>query len=182
MGYFFRILALLGISLFNLSAARPNLVAPPLPSSFYGTVKVNTANVPDGTLIQALINGKVYAEKASQTVKADSMYLLNVPGDDPGTAEIEGGREGDQVIFKIGEAQADQTGAWKSGTILAVNLSASTVAPLAAPVSRPNSNLGQVGVIVGIVLVACVLFIILWLIFKRRLKGRDCSVKKEMQK
>jgi hypothetical protein len=182
MGYFFRILALLGISLFNLSAARPNLVAPPLPSSFYGTVKVEAANVPEGTLVRALINGKVYAEKATQTVKADSMYLLNVPGDDPGTSEIEGGREGDQVVFKIGEAQADQSGVWESGTIVKVDLSASrTKVPVA--LQKPSTSIsGQAGVRFGIVLVVSILFIILWLIYKRRLKGRNRSVKKEMQK
>ena len=124
---------MLGISLISLLAARPVLAFPSLPSSFHGTVQVNAANVPDGTLIKASINGRAYAEKQTQTIKGVSMYALNIPGDDPTTTDVEGGRDGDTIVFSIGGTEADQTGLWKSGTSIALNLSVSTHSTLIAP-------------------------------------------------
>jgi hypothetical protein len=88
-----------------------------LPSSFYGTVKVDGENVSDGTIVSTWINGVKYAETTVLLYAGDTLYSLNVPGDDlatPGT--IEGGVEGDTVIFYIGDLVADQTGTWHSGT------------------------------------------------------------------
>ena len=34
---------------------------PPLPSSFYGSVTLNDGDLPEGTLVEALIDGQVYA-------------------------------------------------------------------------------------------------------------------------
>jgi hypothetical protein len=55
------------VFIISLFIAIPVLAFPSLPSSFYGTVKVNAANVPDGTVIEALIGGQVYAEGFTQT-------------------------------------------------------------------------------------------------------------------
>jgi hypothetical protein len=128
-----RIFTLFGICFISLLAARPALAFPPLPSSFYGTVKVNGANVPDGTLIVASINGRDYAEKQTQTIKGDSMYAMNIPGDDPDTTVVEGGHDGDTIVFTIGETEVDQTGLWKSGTNINIHLAASTTSTLMAP-------------------------------------------------
>jgi hypothetical protein len=133
MRYLARIMAILGISLISLLAVRPVLTFPPLPSSFHGTVKVNATNVPEGTLIKAYIEGRTCAEKQTQTIQDDSMYTLNIPGDDPTTTVVEGGRDGDTIVFTIGGVEADQTGLWKSGTSIALNLSASTSVTLISP-------------------------------------------------
>jgi len=124
------ILTLLGIGLLSILAARPVLAFPTLPSSFYGTVKVNGANVPDGTLVQALINGKVIIENHTQTYQGDSFYSLDIPADDPDTLVVDGGKDGDTITFIMGGIVADQAGTWKSGTIVSMNLSASSAATL----------------------------------------------------
>src|SRR5512137_2051784 len=95
--------------IFSLFITLPALAVPPIPSSFYGTVKVNGANVPDGTVVQALIDGNVYAEALTQTYQADSVYSLNVLGDDTDTTVKDGGRQGDIVQFTIGGVLASQT-------------------------------------------------------------------------
>ena len=126
------ILASLIASLFII---QPTLAVPQIPASFYGTVKVNGANVPDGTSVQALIDGKVYAEVPTQTYQGDSVYALNVTGDDTDTPVKDGGREGDTVQFKIGGVLASQTGVWHSGTNVTLNLTASSTSPIATPLA-----------------------------------------------
>ena len=145
-----RIIILLGIVLSSLLVTRPALAFPPLPSSFYGTVKVDGANIPDGTVIKALINGQVYAQTQSLTYQGDSFYSLDVPGDDLATTSIEGGKDGDTVTFVIGEDDsAGQTGTWKSGTIVKLNLSATSSATVAAPQETPTSTPTQPTIVIG---------------------------------
>jgi hypothetical protein len=101
-------------------------------------VKVNNANVPDGTVIQALIGGQVYAEGFSQTYQGDSVYALDVRGDDADTPAQDGGREGDTIQFKIGGAVASQTGVWHGGTNANLNLTASASVPMPTPQATPS--------------------------------------------
>ncbi len=117
----------------SLFICLPALAVPQLPSSFYGTVKVNGTNVPDGTSVQALIGGKVYAETLTQTYQGDSVYSLDVTGDDTDTTVQDGGREGDTIQFKIGGVLANQTGVFHSGTNINFILTASTSTPVATP-------------------------------------------------
>jgi hypothetical protein len=124
--------------LVGLLAAIPVWAVPPLPSSFYGTVKVNGDNVPDGTLVRTLIDGQVYAQGHTQTYQGDSVYSLDVPGDDTGTAARDGGYEGETIEFEIGGVLADQTGTWHSGTNVELNLTASAAGPLNAVQATPS--------------------------------------------
>jgi hypothetical protein len=119
----------------SLISNLPALVFPQLPSSFFGTSKVNGTKVPDGTIVQALIEGKVYAEVLTQTHQGDSVYALNVTGDDTDTTIQDGGREGDTVQFRIGGVFARQIGVWHSGTNVNLDLVASTSTPLATPMA-----------------------------------------------
>jgi hypothetical protein len=121
------------VCLASLLDVVPVLAIPSLPSSFYGIVKVNNANVADGTLVQALIGGQVFAKGHTQTYQGDSVYALDVPGDDTDTIIKEGGRDGDTIQFQIGGVVADQTGTWRSGTNVNQGLSASSAATLTAP-------------------------------------------------
>jgi hypothetical protein len=183
MKYFVRIISMLGVGLVGLLATRSVLASPPLPSSFYGTVKVNGTNVPDGTLIKALINGQAYAEKQTQTIQGDSMYVLNISGDDPETTVVEGGRDGDTIVFSIGGTQAAQTGLWKSGTNIKVSLTASTTS--SPPTARiqatqaiateinpetATANFSLTSVVIGIIAVS-ILFILCWFILVRKPKA-----------
>ena len=136
--------------LISLLAAVPALAFPPLPSSFYGTVKVYGSNVPDGTLVRALINGQSFSEGRTQTYRGDSVYSLDVPGDDPSTTAIEGGHEGDTVQVEVGGVLASQTGTWHTGTNVRLDVNVSAPAapiwtpvptvPVAAPTSTPTAQ------------------------------------------
>jgi hypothetical protein len=110
----------LGVLVFNV---KPALAFPPLPSGFYGTVKIGGVNVADGTVVSAKINGVTYATATVMIYQGDTVYSLDVPGDDtdaPGT--IEGGVPGDTVVFFIGDMQATQTAPWQTGTNVSLNL------------------------------------------------------------
>jgi hypothetical protein len=113
---------------------------PVLPSSFYGTVKVNQENVDEGVLIQALVDGQVIAEGRTLIYQGDSVYSLDVRGDDSDTATVDGGREGDTIHFMIGGVQASQTGTWHSGTNVGLDLSATSADPVdtAGPTEPPS--------------------------------------------
>lgn len=104
----------------------PALAVPPLPSSFYGTVKMDGVNVPDGTTVTAWINGVQYASTTTTTIGSDSVYAMDVPGDDPATVPIEGGTAGATIVFHIGALTAAETGTWAEGTNVQRNISWTT--------------------------------------------------------
>jgi hypothetical protein len=98
---------------------------PVIPSSFYGTVKSNAANVPVGVQVSARINGHIYATSPAFLYNGDTVYSLNVPGDDLTTlGVIEGGVPGDTIVFLVSGTQADQTATWQGGTNINLNLTA----------------------------------------------------------
>jgi hypothetical protein len=113
------------------------LAFPSLPSSFYGTVKVNGADVPEGTLVEAQINGNVVISGSVKLYEGHSVFSMNVPGDDSDTEVLDGGKEGDIISFRVGGQMADQTGVWHSGTNVSLDLSLNTNAVL---VSANNSE------------------------------------------
>ena len=122
-----------------------NLVyaVPPLPSSFYGMVKLNGKDLQEGTIVQALIDGDVFASTASQLHQGNSVYSLVVPGDDPGTDSVEGGVAGDTIEFRVGGNLASQTAGWQSGVNENLDLTASggVVIATATPKPTPTSTL-----------------------------------------
>ncbi len=133
MKSFARFFLAASVIIFSLSQVIPVGAVPALPSSFYGTVSVNAANVPDGTQVQALIGGLVMASGVTQTYQGSSVYVLDVPSDNPDTPAQDGGRSGDVIQFKVGGALAGQTGEWRSGTNTNLNLTAASAAPVNTP-------------------------------------------------
>ena len=101
---------------------------PPLPSSFWGIAKVNGVTPPDGTLVTAWINGVQYASTKTMSYPGwgGGLYTLTVPGDQTGTEQIEGGVQGDTIVFEIGELVASPTGVWRSGTNVHLDLTATS--------------------------------------------------------
>lgn len=79
---------------------------PQLPHYFAGTVSNSNGAVPEGTAVEAWVEG---AKKAETTVTAQSRYEVLVPG--------EYGDDGKIVSFTVGGVQASQTAAWVSGEI-----------------------------------------------------------------
>ena len=129
------ILACLAASL----VSAPALAIPPLPASFYGKVRINSISVPDGTIIQALINDHVIAQAYTQTYLGDSVYALDVRGDDSDTSVIDGGVAGNVIQFKVGSILVDQTATWQSGSNTNIDLSAISSTPLAPTQATPTA-------------------------------------------
>ena len=101
---------------------------PTMPSSFYGAASQNGFDLPDGTSISAWIDSIQFAQTSSFSFGGQSVYSMDVPADDPSTpAVIEGGIEGDVIVFKIEGFQSDQTGIWHGGSNQELNLSITIV-------------------------------------------------------
>ncbi|MFC1911402.1 CFI-box-CTERM domain-containing protein [Chloroflexota bacterium] len=86
--------------------AQDGEMPPQLPHYFAGTASTSNGPVPEGTAVEAWVEG---AKKAETTVTAQSTYELLVPG--------EYGDDGKIVSFTVGGVQASQTAAWESGQI-----------------------------------------------------------------
>jgi uncharacterized repeat protein (TIGR02543 family) len=114
---------------------------PRFPHTFYGTVKKDGANVPDGTIVSAWIGGVQYAYASTSTYGTDSVYAVNVPADDPDTPTKEGGVTGEIVSFKVGGQTADQTAIFSSGTRTSLNI---TIVSFNLAISINPSDSGSV--------------------------------------
>ncbi len=88
------------------ASAQDDEMPPALPHYFAGTASTSNGAVPEGTAVEAWVEG---AKKADTTVTAQSTYELLVPG--------EYGDDGKIVSFTVGGVQASQTAAWVSGEI-----------------------------------------------------------------
>jgi len=88
---------------------------PPIPSSFWGTVKYNGENVTVGATVTAWINGVWYASNLTELYEGNTVFSLDVPGDQTDTPAIEGGKAGDTVVFKVNGVIAVETATWQSG-------------------------------------------------------------------
>jgi len=79
---------------------------PQLPHYFTGTVSTSSGPVPEGTVVDAWVEG---VKKVETAVTAQSTYELLVPG--------EYGDDGKIVSFTVGGVQASQTAPWVSGEV-----------------------------------------------------------------
>lgn len=100
---------------------------PPLPASFWGTVTLDAAPVAVGTPVEVLVGGTPCAIAAVRWVEGRAVYTVHVPGDDPTTPEVEGGREGDALAFRVGGALYPQGAVWRGGTNTRLDLAAVSV-------------------------------------------------------
>jgi hypothetical protein len=113
---------LCGLLIVNYSTT---LAVPPLPASYFGTVNIDGENAPSGTEVQAVINGIDYATVVVEEYGGDTVYSINIPGDDLSTeTEIEGGVEGDEILFYIDGILADQRGVWSGSSNIRMDLTA----------------------------------------------------------
>ena len=126
------------VCLISLFITTPVMAIPPLPSSFYGEVRVNGKNVADGSLVRALINGQAYAEGFTQTYAGASVYVLDIPGDDVSTPILEGGRAGEMIHFQVGGILVEQSGVWHSGVNAPLDLTASVDEVLIVTQATPS--------------------------------------------
>lgn len=126
----FAVIMFLGIGLVASGLA---FAAPPRPSSFYGTVRVNGANAPTYVAVEAQIGGVTYATTLVQTAGADTVYAFDVPGDVAEVAGKQGGSEGETIQFRVGGLLCAQTAIWHEGTQVNLNLTATGTLPTLTP-------------------------------------------------
>ncbi|MBN1248387.1 MAG: VCBS repeat-containing protein [Anaerolineae bacterium] len=122
---------LLGAGMTELSEAEVLMQTdtPALPSSFYGGIMLDGADVPEDTIVSAWIDGVQVAEARTTTAEVflpRAVYVLDVPGDDPQTPGVDGGHIGAVVLFRVGGYAAGQIALWHPGTVKELNLAATT--------------------------------------------------------
>ena len=79
---------------------------PPQPDKRYGTVRINDQKVAAGEPVVAACGSFTQSVK-TQWSNGDSVYAMNILGDDPDTPNKEGCTSGEQVTFKIAGLNAD---------------------------------------------------------------------------
>ena len=92
-----------------------------LPCRFHGVVQANGAEVPDGTLITAKIDGDVFSS-VTPSPYGDSTFWLEISP--PAGTDY---AEGEAITFSVGGYPADQVGQWEAGGNLELSLEASVV-------------------------------------------------------
>jgi len=106
---------------------------PTPPSSPYGTVRVNGARVPDGTVVSAWCGGVSYRLTSTVVTSEESWYFnLDIPGDDPETLDVKEGCTPSEIVsFKIDDSWAPEKMQWVSGSSGRLDLTgaSSTTAP-----------------------------------------------------
>jgi PKD repeat protein len=123
--------------------ARPALAVPLPPATFWGTLTLDGAPAPDGSILRALIQN---VEFASTTVFSrngqQGLYVIDIPADDPNTPDVpEGGQPGQIITFAIDGAKIGQTAIWKVGNAGNVNLLGNpTTSPVANFICLPRAG------------------------------------------
>ncbi len=101
----------------SLMIAVPVRAVPSLPSSFFGSVtRADTGEpAPVGLSVIAMVGGQPAGETATFSFADETVYRLDVFGDDPDTAAKEGGVAGEEIILMV-DGQPAGSGTWQSGT------------------------------------------------------------------
>lgn len=99
------LLAVVALLLFPAMA----LAQPELPARFHGTVEVDGADVADGTVITATIEGESFTTTTPAVYGASTYAIKIVPAE--GTEFTDGAT----VTFMIGDEAAAETGTWSPG-------------------------------------------------------------------
>lgn len=103
--------------------------SPPLPSSYFGSVLVAGSPALAGTTVGARFGGADIAAAASFVEGTFGGYRLDVPGDRPDTAAVEGPVSGQSFEILVDGVVVD-TAVWSEGTYTLLDLSAAAGADL----------------------------------------------------
>ncbi|MDY6893634.1 MAG: hypothetical protein SVO26_08005 [Chloroflexota bacterium] len=90
---------------------------PQMPCRFYGTVQIDGANVADGTVITATVEGDSYTA-TTPAVYGASTYSLEIAP--PAGTQYD---EGATITFMIGSTSAEQTSSFEAGGNVELDLS-----------------------------------------------------------
>lgn len=137
--------AVLGVVLLGLSgalnASTVSAESPPNPPSrIVGSVKIDGANAPAGTTIEAKIGSATCGVTTVFTAGSESRYSIDVPALDPG-ANPNCGTDGAVISFTVGGKKANETGSWANYQLGTVNLTVTTPTPAASasPSATPKA-------------------------------------------
>jgi hypothetical protein len=111
-----RVISLLAaIAMLALALPGPTVAHISTACRFYGPVTVNGADVPDGTVVTAWLEGPYVGPWTTTTYTSGgaSWYAIDIPRDDPSTPGKEGGVVGDQVHFSVGATPVPGTATWQ---------------------------------------------------------------------
>lgn len=115
--------------------ARPASCQDELSCSFAGTVKLDGANVDDGTVITAIVDGDRYST-TTPTGYGPSTYAVKIQ---PwGETEY---RDGTMVFFEIDRKPAHQVGSWEAGQNIRLDLTASSTPSTPSPTPGQSTHL-----------------------------------------
>jgi len=115
--------------------------APQSPARFVGTVKVDGAYVPAGTLIEAYVNGSLCGVATTFNSDGAARYSLDVKAAQPEPPDqVNCGTVGDQVTFYIGGKMAMETGSWNNAILNVLNLTYVTPTPTATATTVPSAT------------------------------------------
>lgn len=114
---------------------------PPLPSTFWGSVRINGAYAPAGITISVWSGGQKWAETVAISydtgTEVQTLYSVDVPGDDPETTSVEGPLADAALQFRIhaqgGVLIANESGTWQSGMVAQLDLTATAATPTPTP-------------------------------------------------
>jgi hypothetical protein len=106
---------IIAISFLTLNILFAAAETPPLlPSSYWGTVKLNGENIEAGEIITAWMDGRQVASAEVTIFNEESVYSIKVPWDLEMVEET--------VLFFLDDFQSNETGTWVSGTNTELNL------------------------------------------------------------
>jgi subtilisin family serine protease len=111
-----------------------------VPAGFFGRVRLNGADVPDGTPVEARVGGQLCGRARSQTVRGQSTYALLV---DAGLETPGCGAPGATVSFTVNGSPAGDA-PWKASAT-ALDLTAPASAANATPSATTASPTGAAG-------------------------------------
>jgi len=97
---------------------------PPLPVTVYGRAQLNGVDVAPGSLVVAWIDGTPIAQTSTIHSGNQSVYVLDIPGDESWDPETNPTPPAGAIItFTLAGIPAPQTIIWSAGDVQMVNLS-----------------------------------------------------------
>ncbi len=126
-------IALIALAALLLHASPAVADAPPtLPCRFYGNVRLDSAPVPNGTMITATIEGDTYATM-TPAIYGNATFAMTIEPL-PGTFY----NEGTEVVFTVAGYEAAPRGYWETGGNIHIDLFASVPPVLPTPEPSPT--------------------------------------------
>lgn len=125
---------LLALASFSVSLAQS---PPNPPSRFVGSVTVDGAPAPAGTLVEVRIGASTCGVTTVFMASGEARYSVDSPALDPSTAP-NCGTEASVVSFYVGGRLAAQTAQWRNWELNQVNLTVTAATPTAVPTPTPR--------------------------------------------